>query len=542
MAPENTASQTVTPPQQLAPQAAEIIQAEDTKDESFVAEPKTITVATDKTAVTIDTVGGILRGYELKNFQSKAEARSPYKDMLRESEGSYTLFLGLKGYDSLTPEKVFQVVSDEELPRGARRVTLAWQDKNIRLEKTFDVGSDDSPYVVRTSYKVLNHSDKAYQLTPYLENHLRQKDVPVRSGFLGRLSGPQPDHFGSVYYKGDRLFARHAADKGATKNFEREAQESWDGFQNINDTGAVAWSSITDRYFLYALAPNLGADSKISSTTAEFVRDGDFLVNRFYTQSTLVNPGEASGDEFLSYMGPKKRDEMAAVGVALEKIVDYGWFDVIAIGILWFMTQIHKVVPNWGLVIITLTFIVKLILQPINKKSMMSMKAMQLLQPKLQEIKKKYPEDKQKQNDEVMKLFRTHKVNPLGGCLPMLLQMPIYIALYKVLWNAIELYHSPFLWYRDLSAPDPYFVAPILLGLFMFLQQKLTPSATTDPAQQKMMLIMPVMFSAFMLFLPVGLVIYIFVNTFMSVLQQFMMQRDLSFKDLLTGKWQAKRA
>ena len=170
------------------------------------------------------------------------------------------------------------------------------------------------------------------------------------------------------------------------------------------------------------------------------------------------------------------------------------------------------------------------------------MKAMQLLQPKLQEIKKRYPDDKPKQNDEVMKLFKTHKVNPLGGCLPMLLQMPIYIALYKVLWNAIELYHSPFLWYRDLSAPDPYFIAPILLGLFMFLQQKLTPSATTDPAQQKMMLIMPVMFSAFMLFLPVGLVIYIFVNTFMSVLQQFMMQRDLSFKDLLTGKWQAKQA
>lgn len=524
------------------PQAAEMAAPEDAKDESFVAEPKKITALTDKTVVTIDTVGGILRGYELKDFQSKAEARSPYKDMLRESEGSYALFLGLKGYPALSPEKIFQVVSDEELPRGERRVTLAWQDKNIRLEKTFHIGTDDSPYVVRTTYKVSSRSGKAYQLTPYLENRLRQKDMPTRSGFLSMLSGPQPDHFGAVYYKGDRLFARHAADKGATKNFEREAQESWDDFQTVNEGGALAWSSITDRYFLYALAPDLDAKSDTSATAVEFVRDGDFLVNRFYTEPALVNPGESDGDQFLSYMGPKKRDEMAAVGIALEKVVDYGWFDAIAIGILWFMTQIHKVIPNWGLVIITLTFIVKLLLQPINKKSMTSMKAMQLLQPKLQEIKKKYPEDKQKQNDEVMKLFKTHKVNPLGGCLPMLLQMPIYIALYKVLWNAIELYHSPFLWYRDLSAPDPYFVSPILLGLFMFLQQKLTPSATTDPAQQKMMLIMPVMFSAFMLFLPVGLVIYIFVNTFMSVLQQFMMQRDLSFKDLLTGKWQAKRA
>jgi len=168
---------------------------------------------------------------------------------------------------------------------------------------------------------------------------------------------------------------------------------------------------------------------------------------------------------------------------------------------------------------------------------MKSMKEMQKLQPKLKELKEKYKNDKERINIETMKLFKAHKVNPMGGCLPMLLQFPIYIALYKVLWNSIELYRAPFFWfYQDLSAPDPYFIMPVLLGVSMWLQQKLTPSATADPAQAKMMQIMPIMFTAFMLFLPSGLVLYIFVNTIMGVMQQWMMNKDLRFRDLVRGK------
>ncbi len=164
------------------------------------------------------------------------------------------------------------------------------------------------------------------------------------------------------------------------------------------------------------------------------------------------------------------------------------------------------------------------------------MKAMQQLQPKLEEIRKKYPDDKMKQNEEVMQLFKTHKVNPLGGCLPMLMQMPIYFALYRVLWNAIELYHTPFLHYKDLSAPDPYFIAPIIMGVFMFLQQQLTPNPSTDPVQKKMMMFMPIMFTGIMLFLPVGLVLYICINTAMSVAQQYLMRKDVTMRQLIFGK------
>ena len=177
-------------------------------------------------------------------------------------------------------------------------------------------------------------------------------------------------------------------------------------------------------------------------------------------------------------------------------------------------------------------------MHPINLKSLKSMKAMQELQPRLKELQKKYKGNKERLNQETMQLFKAHKVNPMGGCLPMLLQLPIYIALYKVLWNSIELYHAPFFWfYKDLSAPDPYMITPIILGVFMVAQQKLMPSASADPAQKKMMMIMPVMFTVFMVFLPVGLVVYILVNTVMTVVTQWMYNKGIRMRDVLRFKF-----
>ena len=164
------------------------------------------------------------------------------------------------------------------------------------------------------------------------------------------------------------------------------------------------------------------------------------------------------------------------------------------------------------------------------------MKAMQKLQPQLKELQKKYKGDKKKIQEETMRLFQTHKANPMGGCLPMLLQFPIYIALYKVLWNSTELYHVPFLYYPDLSASDPYFITPVLMGVFMFLQQRMMPSTSADPTQQKMMMIMPVMFTVFMLFLPVGLVLYILISTAAGVIQQVMYNNNIRVRDLVRGK------
>lgn len=510
-------------------------------DETFVALAQDITIDTDKAKIVLNTVGGTLKSYILRGYHGYGDDASA-KNMLQETGDSSALFLGLSGYDGLTPHAVFKLESDTTLKGGARKIVLAWQDKNIRVERSFVFGGDASPYVVHGAYTVSNRSNASYALAPFIMDSLHQRNLPQKNGLLSKLSQSQPDLFMPEYYKAQNFTVRGAP---LPKGSLTLSSASWDGFAPLADEGFLTWGGITDRYFLIAHAPDLANDTAataLAKTSISFARDGDFLLGRFAFPAATLNPGASVSGTFLSYVGPKKLSDLKTVGIGLDKAVDYGWFHVLASPILWLMVTLHKVIPNWGLVIIALTLLVKMALHPVNKKSLASMKAMQQLQPKLQEIKKRHPNDSQKQNEEVMQLFRTHKVNPMGGCLPMLLQMPIYVVLYKVLWNAIELYHAPFLWYRDLSAPDPYFIAPILLGLFMFLQQKLTPSASADPAQQKMMMFMPVMFCGFMLFVPVGLVVYIFVNTFMSVVQQFMLQRDLSFKDLLTGKWQANGA
>lgn len=493
-------------------------------DPNFVATPQTLSIDTTKVKFNVNTIGASITNAELNHYLANAEKGSRKKDAL-ETEDSFALFLGLSGYDHLSPDKIFQIIKDETLANNERHVDLAWQDKNLRVEKSLVINPALSPYAILVKYNVINRSTTPYVLTPYIENRLRQKNIVEPKGILAKLSNSQQDYYHPQYYKEGKLITKL----------------DWKNFTTLADKGTLSWSAISDRYFLIASAPET---TGTANTTLDFGKlvdnKGNFLQARLYATPITLNPGAQMSGSFLNYIGPKLHKELEALPMALDKSVDYGWFAVIATPILWLMRLIHTIIPNWGLVIIALTFIIKLATHPINKKSLQSMKAMQLLQPKLQEIKKKYPDDKLKQNEEVMQLFKTHGVNPLGGCLPMLLQMPVYIVLYKVLWNAIELYHAPFLWYKDLSAPDPYYIAPVLLGIFMYFQQKLTPNASADPAQQKMMAFMPVMFSVFMIFLPVGLTIYIFVNTLMSVVQQYMMRHDLTFKDLLKGKWEAK--
>ncbi len=298
--------------------------------------------------------------------------------------------------------------------------------------------------------------------------------------------------------------------------------------------GMIPWGGIEDRYFLISLVAR-----RVSSDQLLRYREGEKQVELSLFPGAITIPAGGKHEEAYSvYLGPKSRDALKIAGVGLEEAVDYGWFSVLAIPILKLLQIFHMGVRNWGLAVIVLTLFAKLLMNPLTIKSMRQMKEMQKLQPKLAELKEKYKNDKQRLNMETMALFRTHKVNPMGGCLPMILQMPIYIALYKVLYNSIELYHAPFVgFYRDLSAPDPYFILPILLGISMVAQQKLTPTPSADPAQKQMMMIMPVMFTAFMLFLPLGLVLYIFVNTVASVLQQWMNQRDLRWRDLFRRRF-----
>jgi YidC/Oxa1 family membrane protein insertase len=226
------------------------------------------------------------------------------------------------------------------------------------------------------------------------------------------------------------------------------------------------------------------------------------------------------------YFGPKELDLLRQVNPALDHTVDFGWFTVFAYPLLKILKWLYQFVQNYGVAIIILTLLLKIITYPLTYKSMKSMKKMAKLQPQLQKIREKYADDKEALNREMLTMMRSNGYNPMAGCLPMLIQMPIFFALYRVLYSSIELYHAPFaLWIMDLSSRDPYYVTPVLLSLTMFVQQKLTPNTATDPAQARMMQFMPLIFGAFMIALPSGLTIYMLVNALASIVQQMILNK-----------------
>ena len=233
------------------------------------------------------------------------------------------------------------------------------------------------------------------------------------------------------------------------------------------------------------------------------------------------------------WTGPKLQKQMAAVANHLDLTIDYGWAWFIAKPLFLLLELIQSIVKNWGLAIIGVTLVVKAILYPLTKAQYTSMAKMRMLQPKLQEMRERFGDDRQRMTQEMMDLYKKEKVNPLGGCLPILLQMPIFIALYWTFMEAVELRHAPFFgWIQDLSAQDPYYILPILMGGSMFLLQKMSPTAVADPMQQKVMTFMPLIFMVFFLWFPAGLVLYWLVSNLITIAQQQLIYRGLEKKGL----------
>jgi len=226
------------------------------------------------------------------------------------------------------------------------------------------------------------------------------------------------------------------------------------------------------------------------------------------------------------YFGPKELELLRQVEPTLDHTVDFGWFTIFAYPLLKLLKWLYQFAQNYGLAIIVLTILLKILTYPLTYKSMKSMKKMAKLQPQLAKIREKYKDDKEALNREMLTMMKSHGYNPMAGCLPMIIQMPIFFALYRVLYSSIELYHAPFaFWIRDLSSHDPFYVTPVLLSLTMFVQQKLTPNTATDPAQARMMQMMPLIFGAFMLALPAGLTVYMLVNAIASIIQQMILNK-----------------
>ena len=290
---------------------------------------------------------------------------------------------------------------------------------------------------------------------------------------------------------------------------------------------AAQYAGIDEQYFLTAVVAPEGVPASCeieARTTAE--KQGSVL-------ATLIVP-VAPKLAFVGYAGPKDVDELVAVAKPLRETVDFGFWKIIADVLLGIMKLFHRLVPphNWGISIILLTLFVKLLTFPLQHKSMKSMQEMQKLQPQLEEMKKKFAGDQQRQNLEQMKLFKEHGVNPMGSCFPMLIQMPIWFALYTTLQVSVELYNAPFIpgWLADLTAPDPYYILPVAMGITMVLTQVLTPAPMSNPSQKTMGYVMSGFFSLLMLTLPSGLTLYIFTNNVLSILQQIYLRRTLKIR------------
>ncbi|MGZ3768453.1 MAG: membrane protein insertase YidC [Bdellovibrio sp.] len=341
----------------------------------------------------------------------------------------------------------------------------------------------------------------------------------VKKGFSllvpEKIYGKGKSSFLFPSYQHQDFFVIHDGGKEETVNFNNAKENV------LKEFPAVSVLSVSSQYF--------AASIKDKSDIAPTVKVTSQVVDQIALAELNYKPIQLNPEIKFSnilYAGPKSIDTLKSVDPELAHIIDFGFFGFIARPLLYVMKGFHSVVGNWGWAIILLTLLVRLCVLPFNIMSFKSMKAMQKVQPVIQSLREKYKDDPMRLNQEMMVVMKQHGANPVGGCLPMLLQIPVFFALYRVIGSSIELYNSPFiLWIHNLSAHDPYYVLPVLMAVFMFIQQKLTPS-TMDPTQAKIMAFLPLIMTVFMLQLPSGLTLYMVVSTLFGITQQYMIMRE----------------
>jgi YidC/Oxa1 family membrane protein insertase len=285
--------------------------------------------------------------------------------------------------------------------------------------------------------------------------------------------------------------------------------------------GDIKWFSFGGEYFTALIIPPPSKEITLSvKGTEKYLLKADVI-----SSPVSIPPREKINAQYQIYLGPKDEDLLKKLGAGTDKLVDFGWFTIIAKPLLWFLKLTNKITGNFGVDIIILSILIKIIFIPLTQISMKSMKEMQKVQPEMNRLKEQYKNDKARLQQEIMLLYKRRKINPMSGCLPMLIQIPVFIALYNALQYTIEMRHAPFfLWIRDLAAKDPIYITPLIMGATMVIQQKMTPTAS-DPTQAKMMLLMPVMFTFLFLNFPSGLVIYWLVNNVLSIAHQYYMNK-----------------
>ncbi|CAH2566133.1 membrane protein insertase YidC [Vibrio cholerae] len=484
-----------------------------TPAQNVAAKAKTITVSTDVLTLSIDTLGGDVVSAKLNQYSE--ELNSPeYFVLLQNTQGHQFIaqsgLVGPQGIDVTSNNRpAYQVSADSfTLAEGQDelRIPMTYQANGIDYTKTFILKRGS--YAVDVVFDVANNSGSEATLGMYA--HLRQNLLD--SG--GNLA--MPTYRGGAYSTSDVRYKKYSFDDMKDRNLSAP-----------NDV-TVNWVAMIQHYFASAWIPRDEPQAQLYSRVINNL--GDMGIR---TPNKTIANGDKAEFEATLWVGPKLQDQMAATAPNLDLVVDYGWLWFIAKPLHWLLSVIQNFVGNWGVAIICLTFIVRGAMYPLTKAQYTSMAKMRMLQPKLQAMRERIGDDRQRMSQEMMELYKKEKVNPLGGCLPILLQMPIFIALYWALMESVELRHSPFFgWIHDLSAQDPYYILPLLMGASMFVIQKMSPTTITDPMQQKIMTFMPVMFTFFFLWFPSGLVLYWLVSNIVTLIQQTLIYKALEKKGL----------
>jgi YidC/Oxa1 family membrane protein insertase len=479
---------------------------------------RNIEVTTKLYSATFGEDGGTIKSFRLNDYRETMAADSDLKELVIGGVGRDLPLFFSWGADPATILQVPHFAADRTKvvtgKDGKAVLTMIGQLPGGLTVTRITTFSDDN-YLLELVVDVANNSATALQGSPYLS-----------------LSG-QP--FSADSKNTQFLFNGPAVliDDSIEEVKADDLQE--DGPQTL--TGDVSWTAYEDTYFMLAIAPD--KEGAASHSVRLSSADGERVSNVLFAPADIITPGNSKQYRYTIYVGPKKMTDLKEAGHDLEQAINFGWFGFVARPVLALMNLIHKFIPNYGVAIILVTVLIKLLFWPITQKGMKSMKNMQKLQPMLTKLREKYGDDKERMAKEQMQLYQTHKINPLGGCLPMVIQIPVFFALYRVLMQAIELRHAPFmLWITDLSAPErislgfelPYVgglpLLTLLMGGSMFLQQKMTPTTAANPEMAKMMMFMPVIFTFLFINFASGLVLYFFVNNMLQMAQQHFINKD----------------
>jgi YidC/Oxa1 family membrane protein insertase len=480
-----------------------------------VVAPRADALATNELDVQLSNQGARVTGFEIRSPEQYQKAGDLLGKIPEDSKHFPFAVSFDEGTIAVPADAVYEVVSPKTPDEEADRVVYRWTDpsRRFQVEKVFTAVGDE-PNTLRLQVSVTNLTDQPAIGRPHLEI-TGYADPNQEKSFLDF----RPDELeGVCRIEGDTERELHSGLKGKpAETFGSKEQP-------------VVWAGVDTRYFLWAAIPET---SKPSSCVLKVVSD-DYMSADMVWAPVTIAPKSTYTMINQIYMGQKDLDVFGTIGHELNESVDYGLFTILARPLRWLLNLFHTWLGNWGFAIILLTLLIKIVTWPVLGKTYENSEKMKELQPQLDAIRTKYENDQQRLGEETMKLFAENKFNPLGGCLPMLLQMPILYGLFVMINNSVELYQAEFaLWYTDLSAPDPYFVLPLFMGAVMFLQQKwMTPesSSAANQQMQTVMKIMPIMFTAFMLFLPSGLVLYYSLNLVLGVFQQFLIRRKYAAK------------